>query len=47
MIFSSPIISCLSNVTTNIPLMRRFLDILITHDFLIVYQIIAKFVAHT
>jgi len=47
MIFSSPIISCLSNVTTNMSLMRRFLDILITHDFLIVYQIIAQFVAHT
>lgn len=26
--------------------MRRFLDILITHDFLIVYRIIAQFVAH-
>lgn len=26
--------------------MRRFLDILITHDFMIVYKIIAQFVAH-
>lgn len=46
MIFSSPLISCLSNVTTNLTLMRRFLDILITHDFFIVYRIIGQFVAH-
>lgn len=36
----------MSNVTNNIALMRRFLDILITHDFFIVYRIIAQFVAH-
>lgn len=47
MIFSSPIISCLSNVTTNLALMRRFLDLLITHDFFIVYKVIAQFVAHS
>ena len=30
----------------DLSLMRRFIDILITHDFLIVYRIIAQFVAH-
>ena len=46
MLFSSPLISCLSNVTKNLSLMRRFLDILIVHDFFIVYRVIAQFVAH-
>lgn len=46
MLFSSPLIACLTNVTKNFTLMRRFIDVIITHDFYIVYKIIAQFVAH-
>lgn len=47
MIFSSPLLSCLTNVSTNFGLLPRFMDLLITHDFHIIYKIIAQFVAST
>lgn len=46
MLFSSPLLSCLSNVTTNVHLLQRFTDLIISNDFLIVYKVIGHFVAN-
>ena len=45
MFFSSPVLSCLTNVTNNIHLLQRFMDMLIAYDYLVCYRIIAHFVA--
>ena len=47
MLFSSPLLSCLSNVTQNVHLLQRFMDMLIAYDFYIVYKIIGHFVANS